>query len=42
MHDLVQAYEVLHSVLVPRGLYAEVGMTLLSICGARLNSGMWW
>jgi hypothetical protein len=29
MHDLVQAYEVLHSVLVPRGLYAEVGMTLL-------------
>jgi hypothetical protein len=29
MHDLVQAYEVLHSVLAPRGLYAEVGMTLL-------------
>ena len=29
MHDLVQAYEFLHSVLVPRGLYAEVGVTLL-------------
>jgi len=28
MHDLVQAYEVLHSVIVPRGLYAEVGMAL--------------
>jgi len=29
MHDLVQAYENLHSVLTPRGLYAEVGMALL-------------
>jgi len=29
MHDLVQAYEVLHSVLTPRGLYAEVNMMLL-------------
>ena len=28
-HDLQHAYEALHSVLVPRGLYAEVGMTLL-------------
>ena len=29
MHDLIQAYEVLHSVLTPRGLYADVGLTLL-------------
>jgi hypothetical protein len=28
-HDLQHAYEVLHSVLAPRGLYAEVGMMLL-------------
>jgi hypothetical protein len=28
-HDLEHAYEVLHSVLAPRGLYAEVGMMLL-------------
>jgi hypothetical protein len=29
MHDLQQAYEILHEVLTPRGLYAEVGMVLL-------------
>jgi hypothetical protein len=29
MHDLVQAYEVLHSVLVPRGLYAETNLMLM-------------
>jgi len=29
MHDLVQAYEALHSVLTPRGFYVEVGMALL-------------
>ena len=29
MHDLQQAYEILHGVLTPRGLYAEVGMMLL-------------
>jgi len=29
MHDLQHAYEILHGVLAPRGLYAEVGMTLL-------------
>jgi hypothetical protein len=28
-HDLQHAYEALHSVLSPRGLYAEVGMILL-------------
>jgi len=28
-HDLQHAYEALHSVLMPRGLYAEVGMMLL-------------
>ena len=28
-HDLQHAYEILHGVLAPRGLYAEVGMTLL-------------
>jgi len=28
-HDLQYAYEALHSVLAPRGLYAEVGMMLL-------------
>jgi hypothetical protein len=28
-HDLQHAYEALHSVLTPRGLYAEVGMMLL-------------
>ena len=28
-HDLQHAYEVLHSVLAPRGLYAEFGMMLL-------------
>jgi hypothetical protein len=28
-HDLQHAYEALHSVLAPRGLYAEVGMMLL-------------
>jgi hypothetical protein len=28
MHDLQHAYEALHSVLVPRGLYAEVNMML--------------
>jgi len=29
MHDLIQSYEHLHSVLTPRGFYAEVGMALL-------------
>jgi len=29
MHDLQQAYEILHGVLTSRGLYAEVGMMLL-------------
>ncbi len=28
-HDLQHAYEVLHEILTPRGLYAEVGMVLL-------------
>jgi hypothetical protein len=28
-HDIQHAYESLHSVLAPRGLYAEVGMMLL-------------
>jgi len=28
-HDLQQVYKSLHDVLVPRGLYAEVGMMLL-------------
>jgi hypothetical protein len=29
MHDLQHAYEIMHEVLTPRGLYAEVGMVLL-------------
>jgi hypothetical protein len=29
MHDLQQAYEVLHGVLMPRGLYAETNLMLM-------------